>query len=1040
MQPQNKRRAIGLYLAFTLSGLVGLVYEATWTRYLQLFLGHAAYAQVLVLALFMGGMGAGALLAGRLSRTRIDALRGYATIEAALGFCALIFHPLFVTVTAYAFDVVQLLTQGSSTGVVVQWLFAAAMILPQSVLLGMTFPLMSAAILRLGTPAPGRVFAMLYFTNSAGAVIGVLLAGFWLIERYGLQATMMAAGAGNLVVAILAWGLSRRSAPGVASVQRRERMPVIGRWLLAFAFFTAVSSFLYEIAWLRLLALVQGASTHAFETMLAAFILGLALGGLWVRRRIERYASPLRVLGTVQILMGLAALATLPAANFAFDAMAAAIPWLHQFAHGYAGYNVVGFLISAAIMVPASFCAGMTLPLLTHVLYRSGRGESEIGAVYGWNTLGGIAGIAVGGLVLMPLIGLKNMIVLGAAIDMTLGIVLLAYMMRARSLPAPRIALGLSATAIAAVLATLLLFQLDPARLVSGVFRTGEAQIAGTSKVVYYADGRTATVSVVQQNNGSLSIATNGKPDAAIRMRRAHGNLDDLPSADEYTMALIAALPLVYVPQARRVAIIGHGSGLTTHVLLGSPTIEHVDVIEIEPEMIKAARTFLPRVARAYDDARSQFHVEDARAFFARSPGQYDIIISEPSNPWVSGVASLFTPEFYAQARRALAPGGLFVQWFHLYETDRALVSAIVGGVGSVFSDYMLYAADDSDAFLVATASGAMPATSDTLFEWPVMRAELAYLDIRTPAQLQLFRIASRRGYGPLLESGRLNSDYFPVLEFGAARARFENSDDSALAQLARSPLPVLEILSGFEAPRAAPTSEIIARRNPRFDGLRRANMLASALVDGANAPANSSLSTEDRKSLQVLATPPVGDTQASWNQWDQWDKWFKELLFLSRPMTPNGASPALESFLRSESVAGALRRAPADVRDKVEFLSLVGKRDLGRIRQQGPPLLAGQLQRTDLAFHGYVLAVTIAACLAAPPPDAACKQVISRLDAIKGSSPMIDLLRAHQRSLNSVNSNAAETSRKPPFAPAPRSSGVGESEEEKKVKSGSGK
>ncbi|MEO8135617.1 MAG: fused MFS/spermidine synthase, partial [Betaproteobacteria bacterium] len=515
MPPRNQHSAIWLYLAFTLSGLVGLVYEATWTRYLQLFLGHAAYAQVLVLALFMGGMGAGALLAGRLSRTRIDTLRDYAKIEVALGFCALIFHPLFVTVTAYAFDVVQPATQGSPTGVIVQWLLAAAMILPQSVLLGMTFPLMSAAVLRLGTPAPGRVFATLYFTNSAGAVIGVLLAGFWLIEKYGLQATMMTAGAGNLVVAIVAWGLSRRGAPGVAAVQKQERMPGIGRWLLAFAFLTAVSSFLYEIAWLRMLALVQGASTHAFETMLAAFILGLALGGLWIRRGIERYQSPLRVLGTVQILMGLAALVTLPAANFAFDAMAAAIPWLHRFEHGYAGYNVVGFLISAAIMVPASFFAGMTLPLLTHVLYQRGRGESEIGAVYGWNTLGGITGIALGGLVLMPLIGLKNMIVLGAAIDMTLGIVLLAYLFRAHSLPAPRLALGLSATGIAAVLVMHLLFQLDPARLTSGVFRSGEAHISESSKVIFYADGRTATVSVVQQNNGSMSIATNGKPDAA---------------------------------------------------------------------------------------------------------------------------------------------------------------------------------------------------------------------------------------------------------------------------------------------------------------------------------------------------------------------------------------------------------------------------------------------------------------------------------------------------------------------------------------------
>jgi spermidine synthase len=995
--PQDNRRARLLYLVFTLSGLAGLVYEATWTRYLQLFLGHAAYAQVLVLALFMGGMGAGALLAGRLSRTRIDPLPAYAAIEAALGVCALVFHWLFVAVTAYAFDVVQPATQGSATGVILQWLLASAMILPQSVLLGMTFPLMSAAILRLGTPAPGRVFAMLYFTNSAGAAIGVLLAGFWLIERFGLQATMVAAGAGNLAVALaatVAWRTSRRSVAGVPAVERRERMPGIGRGLLAFAFFTAVSSFLYEIAWLRMLALVQGASTHAFETMLAAFILGIALGGLWIRRRIERYQSPLRVLAYVQILMGLAALATLPGGNLAFDAMEAAIRSLRGVAHGYAGYNVAGFLISAAIMVPASFLAGMTLPLLTHVLYQRGRGESEIGAVYGWNTLGGIAGIALGGLVLMPLIGLKNMIVLGAAIDMTLGLALLAYLLRERSLAAPRVAMAVSGAAIAALLATLLMFQLDPARLVSGVFRTGHARISNGSNLLYYADGRTATVSVVQQNNGSTSLATNGKPDAAIRMRRARGDTGDLPSADEYTMTLLAAAPLVYVPQTRRAAIIGHGSGLTTHVLLGSPVIEHVDVIEIEPEMINAARTFLPRVARAYDDPRSRFHVDDARAFFARAPGLYDIIISEPSNPWVSGVASLFTPEFYAQARRALAPGGVFVQWFHLYETDRALVSAIVSGVGAAFSDYVLYAADDSDALLVATASGTLPPPSDALFGWPSMRAELEYLDIRTPAQMQLFRVASRRGYGPLLENGRVNSDYFPMLEFGAARARYENSDDSALIQLARGPLPVLEILSGFGAPSAAPSSDIIARRNPRFDGLRRANMLASALADGAKIPLKSSLSDDDKRTLQVLANLPAWEARADW------DQWFAALLFVSRPMTPNGASPALESFVRSEPVAGALRRAPADIREKVEFLSLVGRRDFESIRRYGPPLLAGRLQRTDLAFHGYVLAVTIAACLAAPPPDAACRQVISRLDAIDGSSPIIDLLRAHQRAL----------------------------------------
>src|SRR5262249_2704453 len=149
------------------------------------------------------------------------------------------------------------------------------------------------------------------------------------------------------------------------------------------------------------------------ETMLSAFILGLALGGLWIRRRIERYPSPLSALARVQILMGIAAMATLPAYNYAFDVFASALATLPRTGAGYLGYNVVGYAISAAIMMPAAFFAGMTLPLLTYILYSRGRGEADIGAVYGWNTIGAIVGTALGGLILMPLLGLKNLIVAG---------------------------------------------------------------------------------------------------------------------------------------------------------------------------------------------------------------------------------------------------------------------------------------------------------------------------------------------------------------------------------------------------------------------------------------------------------------------------------------------------------------------------------------------------------------------------------------------------------------------------------------------------
>jgi len=984
-----------LYLVFALSGLTGLVYEATWTRYLQLFLGHAAYAQVLVLSLFMGGMAAGALIASRLSRTGMAPLVAYAAIEAALGVAALVFHPLFDGITTYAYESLLPGSQGSGTAHVAQWLLASALILPQSILLGMTFPLMSASVLRLGAAQGGRIFAMLYFSNSAGAVIGVLLAGFWLIEAYGLRATMTIAGIGNLVISAVAMQVARRRAATFPAVVRPMPAERLGRWLLLFAFLTGAASFLYEIAWLRMLALVQGSSTHAFETMLSAFILGIALGGLWIRRRIERYASPLFALACIQILMGLAALATLPAYNLAFDAMARAMGSLPRDDVGYLGYNVVSYLISAGIMVPASFFAGMTLPLLTFILYARGRGESDIGAVYGWNTLGAIAGTALGGLVLMPWIGLKNVLVVGAATDMALGVALAAVLFRREALPVVRAAAALVAVSVLAVFAALFLFEFDVTRMASGVFRYGKAHLSEGSKVVHHADGRTATVDVVSYKDARTSIRTNGKVDAEINMQRARGDLAALPGIDEYTMSLVAAVPLSYAPDARNVAVIGHGSGLTTHVMLGSPTIERVDVIEIEPEMIRGARAFLPRVARAYEDPRARYFIEDARAFFARTPQRYDIIVSEPSNPWVSGVASLYTPEFYRQAKRALTPNGLFVQWFHTYEIDRPLVSSIVRGIGTVFPEYVVYAANGADVLLVASASGRMPPVSDAPFSWPALRAELDYLGIRSPADLQMFRIASRRAYAPLLERGRINSDYFPFLEFGAARARFLGTSDPTLADIARDPVPVLEILSGFDAPKLPQASMALAQVYPRFIDASRARLLADALAVGEAPlpPETDGLPPDDQRNLQTVREVPVHPSA------EAWQAWFSSLFALSKSMIPSGGAPALEQFLRSARVSGALAGAPPGVREKAEFLLLVGKRDLDRIRSEGMRLLAGPLQLVDPAFHAYVFVATTTACFASEP-DASCRGVIAQLDRVRRGSAVIDLLRAHQAAL----------------------------------------
>jgi predicted membrane-bound spermidine synthase len=409
------------YVLFTVSGFAGLIYESIWTHYLKLFLGHAAYAQSLVLVVFMGGMAAGAAWCARLSRRLANPLLVYAVVEAIIGAFALAFHPAFVATTDWAYASALPALEHEAAALAAKLVLACLLILPQSVLLGMTFPLMSAGLVRAHPAAPGESVAMLYFTNSLGAAAGVLASGFLLIAWVGLPGTLRVAGALNLFLAFAVWLLAR-PLPVLGKVSAQTEG---SRLLLAVAFFTGLASFIYEIAWIRMLSLVLGASTHSFELMLSCFILGLALGGLAVRRRVDRSASPERLLAWVQLAMGLAALATLPVYDFTFGLMEALMKGLARTATGYVLFNVSGQAIAALVMLPAAFCAGMTLPLITAALLRKGAGEAAIGRVYAANTLGAIAGVLVAVHLGLPLIGLKGTLIAGCAIDIALGVLLL---------------------------------------------------------------------------------------------------------------------------------------------------------------------------------------------------------------------------------------------------------------------------------------------------------------------------------------------------------------------------------------------------------------------------------------------------------------------------------------------------------------------------------------------------------------------------------------------------------------------------------------
>jgi spermidine synthase len=946
-----------LYLVFILSGAAGLVYESIWARYLGLFVGHAAYAQILTIGIFLGGMALGAMLIGSRTERLADPLKWYALIELAAGAVGLFFHEIYGGVTGFAYQTLFPLMGNGISLTLAKWIIAGGLILPQSILLGTTFPLMGAGVIRRYGEQPGRTLAILYFANSLGAAIGVLFAGFYLLKTVGLPGTLLVAAMLNLVAALGSGFVAQRkplrgaapepataaampvAATDAAALPQRQLLLL----LLGVSFGTAVASFIYEIAWLRMLSLVLGSATHSFELMLSAFILGLALGSFWVRRRADRWSKPLRALGVVQWVMGFSALATLPLYTQSFGWMADLMQTFARTEEGYQGFTMARYALCLVVMLPSTFCAGITLPLITRTLLTSATGERAIGSVYGVNTLGSIVGVGIAGLALMPLLGVRLLLVSGAALDMALGVAILWVV--AGSKPRAR-QLAYGALAATALVTVVVAAQrgFDQRVLASGVFRHG--QVEGPSReVVYYRDGRTATVTAWSHpETGSMSIATNGKVDGSVPLRWLEACSDTTVrqpmSRDISTQTLAPLITLAHAPRARLAAVVGHGTGMTSQVMLASAELERMTTIEIEPEMLVASRALYPINARVFDDPRSQIVIEDARTFLSATEEKYDIILSEPSNPWVSGVASLFTTEFYSRIAGSLAEGGVFGQWVHLYELNDGLVLSVIAAVHRNFPTYEIFLTAAADMLIVATAGESLPAPDWSIVEWPAIRADFCHAVEPTAEMLEATRLTHRTALAALLDGWQQpNSDFFPVLDLGAERARFRGQFASGIGDLATRRI---DIAAPVSLRRMVP---IQGDPVPMTDVPRvRALTLAAALRDyvvGVGVDTTVAASLEDARYRQLrwdallVASEPPSD----------WKRWLGELRVVERDRQRGTHGFVDESLLAS--VRSYLERhdAPAEARRVVDFYFGLAGWDFGLAAAAADDLLEAEAQ-----------------------------------------------------------------------------------------------
>jgi spermidine synthase len=939
-----------LYFLFVLSGAAGLIYESIWTRYLGLFVGHGAYAQIIVLVIFLGGMSLGAFAVSRWSARLKQPLYGYVAVEFAVGLIGLFFHDIFRAVTGLAYQSVYPALGGSPLLGLAKWSIAGALILPQSVLLGMTFPLMSAGVLRLRRRKPGRTLSMLYFTNSLGAAVGVLVAGFYLVQLAGLPGTLLSAAMLNLLVAAATMGVivaARNSGieaePPLEQAGRSESaggwagLTPLQRLLLFTAFGTAVASFLYEIAWIRMLALVLGSATHSFELMLSAFILGLALGAWWIHSRADRQIDPFRRLGLVQCSMGLLALATLPLYVASFGWISSLLSTFARNDSGYVGFTLAKYGLCLIIMLPATFCAGMTLPLITRALLTKGSGERAIGSVYAWNTLGSIVGATTGGLILLPLIGLKPMLMTAAVIDFGIGILLLSRTSIGGLAPRRVVLVGAAAGVVFCGIVGGGI-RLDRTLLSSGVYRTGEIAGPQSRDLLFYRDGRTATVTATfTKPEGWLSLATNGKPDASLTRAWFGACKDSKPIpllADAGTQTLLPLIPLAYAPKARTAAIIGQGSGMSSHLLLGSPALRELVTIEIEPQMIAGSRVFYPFNRRSFDDPRSRIVIDDAKSYFASTQRQYDIIMSEPSNPWVSGVSGLFTTEFYQRIRGYLSPDGVFGQWLHVYELDDALVLSVLAALHQNFASYEVYQISVGDLLIVASNRPALPQPDWSVFQLDSIQRDLCHFAPLTPEVLNGLHLAGRSELGLLLDSYGANSDYYPVLDLGAERRRFRRDFAGGLPSLSSDWFNLLASLKGTRTPPGGDPMPALPE-NPRV----RARSLGALLREtGLVAAADTALGPLSRDAVYRWKLWQA--TLASNQPPASWELWLDQANAVDRLRNDGTAGVADEEFYGSVSRYMDRFKAPQVVRDVVSFRRAVASWRFAEAAETGERLL----------------------------------------------------------------------------------------------------
>jgi spermidine synthase len=795
---------------FFLSGAAGLIYEIVWIRMLGLIFGHSVHAITTVLVAFMGGLALGSYLCGRVVDRVESLLKAYGLLEIGIGVYALLTPWLIELVKGAYLGIARSLELPVGVYTLIQFALSSLIILIPTMLMGSTLPLLARFAVRdLG--AVGRGVGTLYAVNTFGAVLGTFLAGFELLPRVGMRSTLLIVACLNIAIGVMILLLDRRrdplpvphvhpmsppsgEAPPLHSVITRNQ----ARWLLIGFALSGAVSMVYEVAWTRALTLVIGSTTYAFTIMLLSFLVGIAGGSLLFARLTARGPLAPVWFGALQIAIAASAALVVPLIERLPDVFLRGYQWSH--AQGFILWLQAA--LSIAVMVVPTLCIGATFPCMVQIFSanQSPIGP-QVGRIYAFNTTGGIIGSFAAGFLFIPLIGVQPTIRTATAVNLMLGCALvIAFSVgrRPRLAAGFGLAIGLAAIALSpswdhkimssgvAIYANL--YTQEPAKW--------RERLEG-QRLLYYKDGISATVSV-SESEGVTGLRINGKMDASATS-------DPNAKSDMPTQLMAGHLPALLHPDPKRAFVIGLGSGVTVGALT-QHALERIDVAELEPAVIEASAFFAAQNRNALSHPTVHVAASDGRNFLLTTEERYDLVVSEPSNPWIGGISTLFTVEFFDLVRRHMNENGVMVQWLHGYAMSPEDFRMIAASFRAVFPHATLWATNHADYLLVGTLNPMvvdLDRVRDTYAAIPELRRDMSQSKLVSPEGLLSAFYLDERELERLTLNADLNTDDLLPLEFSAPRNIYQDT-----------------IMPNYQALRAVKTSRFPPLRGARLETL----------------------------------------------------------------------------------------------------------------------------------------------------------------------------------------------------------------------------